>query len=68
MQEFEVPTTSVDAEVHCADGASYRGSLFLPASKSAHAGPMPTEEWMNEPDAFFPFKSDFHDTPIILNR
>ena len=68
MREFEVPTTPVEAEAHCADGASYRGHVFLPASKSAHAGPMLAEDWMNEADSFFPFKSDTLESPIILNK
>ncbi len=68
MQEFQIPTTAVEAEVHCADGVSYRGNVFLPASKSAHAGPMLAEEWMNESDAFFPFKSETLESPLILNK
>ena len=68
MQEFQVPTTPVEAEAHCADGATYRGNIFLPASKLTHEGPMLAEEWMNESDAFFPFKSDALDSPLILNK
>ena len=29
---------------------------------------MLAEEWMNESDAFFPFKSEAHASPIILNK
>ena len=68
MEEFQVPTTPVEAEAHCADGVSYRGKVFLPASKSTHAGPMLVADWMNEPDSFFPFKSDTLESPIILNK
>ena len=68
MKELEVPTTPVEGEAHCADGVSYRGNVFLPPSKSSQSGPMLAEEWMNEPEAFFPFLSEAHDSPIILNK
>ena len=38
MEEFQVPTTPVEAEAHCADGVSYRAkSSFLRPSRLTRA-------------------------------
>ena len=66
--DFKVPTVALAAEVFCDDGRQFPGRIFLPASSSAHAGAMRAEEWMNEPNRFFPLLPDGGSAPVILNK
>jgi hypothetical protein len=68
MSELRVPTVALEAEVLCADGRAFRGRVFLPASASAHAGPMRPSEWMNDRAPFFPFLQDGGQSPVLLNK
>jgi hypothetical protein len=68
MSELRVPTVAVEAEVLCADGRAFRGRIFLPASASAHAGPMRPAEWMNDKAPFFPFLPEGGQSPVLLNK
>ena len=68
MSELRVPTIALAAEVLCADGRTFSGRIFVPASASRHPGPMRPEEWMNEPVPFFPFLPDEAQAPVILNK
>ena len=68
MTELRVPTVGLAAEILCADGRSFRGRIFVPATASRHPGPMRPEEWMNEPTPFFPFLPDEATAPVILNK
>lgn len=68
MSELRVPTIALAAEILCADGRSFVGRIFVPASASRHPGPMRPEEWMNEPAPFFPFLPDDTKVPVILNK
>jgi hypothetical protein len=51
-----------------ADGRVLRGRVFLPATAASHAGAMRAEEWMNEPQPFFPFLPDGEGSPVLLNK
>jgi hypothetical protein len=66
--DLRVPTVAMAAEVSCADGRQFPGRIFLPATASGHVGVMRAEEWMNEPQDFFPLLPDGARTPIILNK
>ena len=66
--DFKVPTVALAAEVFCDDGRQFKGRIFLPASASAHTGAMRAEEWMNEPNRFFPLLPDGASSPVILNK
>lgn len=66
--DFKVPTVALAAEVVCDDGRQFQGRIFLPASASAHSGAMRAEEWMNEPNRFFPLLPDAAPSPVILNK
>lgn len=66
--DLRVPTVALPAEVHCADGRQFPGRIFLPSSASAHSGVMRAEEWMNEPNPFFPLLPDGGSVPVILNK
>jgi len=68
VHAFQVPRLLRAAEVLCADGRVLRGRVFLPAAAESHAGAMRAEEWMNEPDPFFPFLPDGEGAPVILNK
>ena len=68
MSELRVPTIATTAQVACADGRSFSGRVFVPASAFRHTGPMRPEEWINEPAAFFPFLPDREDLPVLLNK
>jgi hypothetical protein len=68
MSELRVPTVALEAEVLCADGRAFRGRIFLPASASAHDGPMRPAEWMNDKAPFFPFLPDGGQAPVLLNK
>lgn len=68
MTELRVPTVALAAEVLCADGRTFVGRIFVPASASRHPGPMRPEEWMNEGATFFPFLPDDSQAPVILNK
>jgi hypothetical protein len=56
------------AEVVCADGRTFLGRIFVPATASRHPGPMRPEEWMNESAPFFPFLPDEGGEGVILNK
>jgi len=66
--DLRVPTVAMAAEVSCADGRQFPGRIFLPATASGHVGVMRAEEWMNEPQDFFPLLPDGARSPIILNK
>lgn len=65
---FQIPRLLRAAEVLVADGRVLRGRVFLPATAASHAGAMRAEEWMNEPQPFFPFLPDGEGSPVILNK
>jgi hypothetical protein len=65
---FQVPRLLRAAEVLCADGRVLRGRVFLPATAASHPGAMRAEEWMNDPQTFFPFLPDGEGSPVILNK
>lgn len=65
---FQIPRLLRAAEVLVADGRVLRGRVFLPATAASHAGAMRAEEWMNEPQPFFPFLPDGEGRPVILNK
>lgn len=65
---FQVPRLLRAAEVLCADGRVLRGRVFLPATAASHPGAMRAEEWMNDPQPFFPFLPDGEGSPVILNK
>jgi hypothetical protein len=56
------------AEILCADGRSFRGRVFIPALASRHSGPMRPEEWLNDPQRFFPFLPDDGGAPVLMNK
>lgn len=68
MSELSVPTVALPVEVVYADGRSFTGRVFTPASSALHAGPMRLEEWLNEPQAFFPFLPDGSAATILLSK
>ena len=68
MSELRVPTNSLEAEVLCADGRTFKGRVFIPVASSQHAGPMRASEWMNEKSPFFPFLPADGGSSFILNR
>jgi hypothetical protein len=65
---FQIPRLLRAAEVLCADGRVLRGRVFLPATAASHPGAMRAEEWMNDPQPFFPFLPDGEGSPVILNK
>jgi hypothetical protein len=68
MSELRVPTEALAAEVLCADGRSFVGRIFVPATASRHSGPMRPEEWLNDPAPFFPFLPDDAEAPVLMNK
>ena len=68
MSELRVPTVALAAEVLCADGRTFAGRIFVPATASRHPGPMRPEEWMNEPTLFIPFLPDDGKAPMVINK
>ena len=68
MSELRVPTVALAAEVLCADGRTFVGRIFVPATASRHPGPMRPEEWMNEPALFIPFLPDDAKAPVVMNK
>ncbi len=68
MSELRVPTVALAAEVLCADGRTFAGRIFVPATASRHPGPMRPEEWMNEPALFIPFLPDDQKAPMVINK
>jgi hypothetical protein len=68
LVELKVPTVALPAEVVLTDGRTLTGRIFLPASASRHTGATRAEEWMEEPNAFFPFLIDGGEAPAILNK
>jgi len=68
MEDLRVPTVALSAEVLCADGRRFRGSIFVPAAALTHAGPTRPEDWMNESMSFFPFLPDGGGGPVLLNK
>lgn len=67
-QGYQIPRLLRAAEVLCADGRVLRGRVFLPATAASHPGAMRAEEWMNDPQPFFPFLPDGEGSPVILNK
>jgi hypothetical protein len=65
---FQIPRLLRAAEVLCADARVMRGRVFLPATAASHPGAMRAEEWMNDPQPFFPFLPDGEGSPVILNK
>jgi hypothetical protein len=65
---FQIPRLLRAAEVLVADGRVLRGRVFLPATAASHPGAMRAEEWMNDPQPFFPFLPDGEGSPVILNK
>ena len=68
MNELFVPTFPLEAEVHCADGRTFRGRIFLPAASATHAGEMQPEEWLSDAAPFFPFQETGGGHPVLLNK
>ena len=66
--DFQIPRLLRAAELLIADGRVLRGRVFLPATAASHAGAMRAEEWMNDPQLFFPFLPDGEGSPVILNK
>jgi hypothetical protein len=67
-QGYQIPRLLRAAELLCVDGRVLRGRVFLPATAMSHPGAMRAEEWMNDPQAFFPFLPDGEGSPVILNK
>jgi len=69
VSELRVPTVAQEAEVLCADGRTFHGRIFVPASASHHSGPVRPVDWLNDEDAlFFPFLLDGEKAPVLLNK
>jgi hypothetical protein len=68
MNELQVPTVALAAEVTCSDGRTLAGRIFVPAAASHHSGPMRPEDWINEPLPFFPLIPDEATVPVIVNK
>jgi hypothetical protein len=68
LQGYQIPRLLRAAELLCADGRVLRGRVFLPATADSHPGAMRAEEWMNDPQPFFPFLPDGEGSPVILNK
>lgn len=68
VQGYQVPRLLRAAELLIADGRVLRGRVFLPATAASHTGAMRAEEWMNDPQPFFPFLPDGEGSPVILNK
>jgi len=49
MEEFRVPTTSIEVELQSVDGRVLRGAIFVPASGAVDA-------WIGDAAMFFPFR------------
>ena len=62
MEEFRVPTTSIEVELQFTDSRVQRGAIFVPASQSVEA-------WSSDTAAFFPFRSaGTQGTELIARR
>jgi hypothetical protein len=68
MSELRVPTLEFPAEAACADGRTFVGRIFVPATASHHSGAMRAEEWINEDGRFFPFLPDDASGSVLLNK
>lgn len=67
MNELQVPTVAIEAEVACIDGRTLAGRIFVPAA-SHHNGPMRPADWINESRPFFPLVPDDATAPVIVNK
>jgi hypothetical protein len=62
MEEFRVPTTSIEVELQFTDSRVQRGAIFVPASQSVEA-------WSGDTSAFFPFRpAGTQGTELIARR
>lgn len=62
MEEYRVPTTSIEVELQFTDSRVQRGVIFVPASQSVDA-------WSADPAAFFPFRpAGTQGTELIARR
>ncbi len=68
MDDLRVPTTSLPAEILCADGETVQGEVFLPAQSARQPGPMPPDEWVESVHVFFPVRSTKTRALTIVNR
>jgi hypothetical protein len=68
MDELRVPMVTVPAEVLCADGRRFSGTVFVPAAASHHDGPTRPEEWINDGREFFALLPEGASAPLILNK
>ena len=68
MEDYKVPTVQVSADVLLTDGQVLRGTVFMPALSAVQAGPMPPDEWINSPVAFFPFRPLGGGPGLLLNK
>jgi len=67
MSELRVPTLRQEASVDYIGGV-LTGSIFLPPLSSLHSGPPQPDEWINQPETFFPFLPEGAERAIILNK
>ena len=68
MDALRVPTLPIEADVLLAGGERLRGVLRLPAAAAEHGGPPSLAEWLNGPEAFFPFQLQGREDCVILNK
>jgi hypothetical protein len=68
MDALRVPTLPIEAEVLLTGGERLTGVLRLPAAAADHGGPPSLAEWLNGPDAFFPFQPQGRDDCLLLNK
>ncbi len=62
MEEFRVPTTSIEVELQFTDSRVQRGVIFVPASQSVDA-------WSADAGMFFPFRpAGTQGTELIARR
>ncbi len=68
MDALRVPTLPVKTEVLLSGGERLQGLLHLPLDAAEHGGPPSLAEWLNGPEAFFPFKPEGRDECLLLNK
>jgi hypothetical protein len=68
MEDLRVPTVAMAAEIRYFDERPLAGRIFLPPRDSEHGGPVEPAEWLNHPNAIFPFVQDGEANATILNK
>jgi hypothetical protein len=68
MDDLRIPVMNKEVVIEFLDGVKAGGVVFIPPAAPDHDGAMRLAEWLNDADAFFPFKAHGEGEPVLVNK